>query len=103
MADKLTSTAVLFLNVELLSEFYYNFPRELDLRLGKGLSEAEIERFAAEDPKIKRQLDVVRKKEMLELVLNKIEGLRALEGRAKREMNERRSGKEARGKGWSLF
>lgn len=25
VADKLTSTAVLFLNVELLSEFYYNF------------------------------------------------------------------------------
>ncbi|KAH0553465.1 hypothetical protein GP486_006467, partial [Trichoglossum hirsutum] len=51
VADKLTSTAVLFLNVELLSEFYYNFPRELDIRLGRRLSEAEVERFAREDPK----------------------------------------------------
>jgi len=41
VADKLTSTAVLFLNVELLSEFYYNFPRELDSRLGRQLSEAK--------------------------------------------------------------
>lgn len=99
VSDKLTSTAVLFLNVELLSEFYYNFPRELDLRLGKGLSEAEIERFASEDPKIKRQLDVIRKKDMLELVLRKIEGLRALEGRAKREAHREEKG----GKRWSLF
>jgi dynamin-like GTPase MGM1, mitochondrial len=102
VADKLTSTAVLFLNVELLSEFYYNFPRELDLRLGKGLSEAEIERFASEDPKIKRQLDVIRKKDMLELVLRKIEGLRALEGRAKREAG-RGEREEKSGKRWSLF
>src|SRR5947199_7911145 len=63
VADKLTSTAVLFLNVELLSEFYYNFPRELDIRLGRGLSEAEVERLAREDPKIRRHLEVVRRKE----------------------------------------
>jgi dynamin-like GTPase MGM1, mitochondrial len=95
---------VLFLNVELLSEFYYNFPRELDLRLGpKGLSDADIERFASEDPKIKRQLDVIRKKEMLELVLKKIEGLRALEGRAKREATREDAKGGKSGQRWSLF
>lgn len=83
VADKLTSTAVLFLNVELLSEFYYNFPRELDARLGRHLSKAEIERFAREDPRIKGHLDVIRRKEMLELVLEKIESLRQLEGKSK--------------------
>jgi dynamin-like GTPase MGM1, mitochondrial len=83
IADKLTSTAVLFLNVELLSEFYYNFPRELDVRLGRHLNPAEIERFAREDPRVRRHLDVIRRKEMLELVLEKIESLRQLEGRAK--------------------
>ena len=83
VADKLTSTAVLFLNVELLSEFYYNFPRELDVRLGRHLNAQEIERFAREDPKIRRHIDVIRRKEMLELVLDKIESLRQLEGRAK--------------------
>ena len=83
VADKLTSTAVLFLNVELLSEFYYNFPRELDVRLGRHLNTAEIERFAREDPRIRRHLDVIKRKEMLELVLEKIESLRQLEGRAK--------------------
>ena len=69
-----------------------------------------MERFAAEDPKVKRQLDVIRKKEMLELVLAKIEGLRALEGRAKREaeglaLKSGAGGKKGQGKEgkWSLF
>ena len=84
VADKLTSTAVLFLNVELLSEFYYNFPRELDARLGRHLSESEVERFAREDPKVRKHLDVIKRKEMLELVLEKMESLRMLEGKEKR-------------------
>lgn len=102
VADKLTSTAVLFLNVELLSEFYYHFPRELDLRLGRHLSDAEVERFAREDPRIRRHLDVIQKKEMLELVLQKIESLRQLEGRSKTNTNHLAAAKE-RSKGWRLF
>ncbi|PKY08762.1 mitochondrial dynamin GTPase [Aspergillus campestris IBT 28561] len=106
VADKLTSTAVLFLNVELLSEFYYNFPRELDLRLGRHLSDAEIERFAREDPRIRRHLDVIRKKELLELALQKIESIRQLDGRSSlhRGGKERPAlAKEQRGRGWNLF
>ncbi|KAK2813411.1 hypothetical protein FQN50_000727 [Emmonsiellopsis sp. PD_5] len=102
VADKLTATAVLFLNVELLSEFYYNFPRELDLRLGRHLSDMEIERFAREDPRIRRHLDVIQKKEMLELVLEKIESLRQLEGRSKATVQHVNAAKE-RSKGWKLF
>ncbi|KAL4754956.1 hypothetical protein BDW72DRAFT_85125 [Aspergillus terricola var. indicus] len=110
VADKLTSTAVLFLNVELLSEFYYNFPRELDMRLGRHLSDAEIERFAREDPRIRRHLDVIRKKELLELALQKIESIRQLDGRgagkargSDRERPLGGSGKGERGRGWNIF
>ncbi len=105
VADKLTSTAVLFLNVELLSEFYYNFPRELDIRLGRHLSEAEVERFAREDPKVRKHLDVIRRKEMLEMVLQKIESLRQLEDRAKADIAAERTASAAkqRNKGWSIF
>ncbi|KAL4790867.1 P-loop containing nucleoside triphosphate hydrolase protein [Aspergillus venezuelensis] len=105
VADKLTSTAVLFLNVELLSEFYYNFPRELDMRLGRHLSDAEVERFAREDPKIRRHLDVIKKKELLELALQKIESIRQLDGRGKlREREQGRGGMGKDGKrGWSMF
>ncbi|KAI4087458.1 MAG: hypothetical protein LQ344_006794 [Seirophora lacunosa] len=115
VASKLTATAVLFLNVELLSEFYHNFPRELDARLGRGLARDEVERFAMEDPKVRRHLEVIRRKEMLERVLGKMENLRALEGRERRR-EEVLVGKgrlpppataagdeEKRKKGWGLF
>ncbi len=112
VADKLTSTAVLFLNVELLSEFYYNFPRELDIRLGRGLGESEIERFAREDPKVRRHLDVIRRKEKLELVLEKIESMRQLESVNKKGIQGNLKGEKGlsasgaakeRSKGWSIF
>lgn len=104
-ASKLASTAVLFLNVELLSEFYYNFPRELDLRLGRHLSEEEVERFAKEDPRIRKHLEVIRRKDLLELVLEKMEGLRQLEGRERERTSgagRRRDATEDRRR-WGLF
>ncbi|KAG2415344.1 protein MGM1 [Aspergillus terreus] len=103
VADKLTSTAVLFLNVELLSEFYYNFPRELDMRLGRHLSDAEVERFAREDPRVRKHLDVIRKKELLELALQKIESIRQLDGRSKRNSDRPLPSKEQRSRGWNIF
>ena len=108
VASRLTSTAVLFLNVELLSEFYYNFPRELDQRLGpQRLGPEQMDRFAKEDPKIKRHLDVIRRKELLELVLDKMESLRQLEGREKtkgRPGARKGAADTPRGRGgWGLF
>ncbi|CRG83098.1 hypothetical protein PISL3812_00446 [Talaromyces islandicus] len=106
VADKLTSTAVLFLNVELLSEFYYNFPRELDARLGRHLSDSEVERFAREDGRVRKHLDIIRKKETLELALQKIESLRQLEGRSRssRESGDgAERGREGGTRRWGLF
>ena len=103
VADKLTATAVLFLNVELLSEFYYNFPRELDLKLGRELPKEEVERFAREDGRIGRHLDVVKRKEMLELVLGKMESLRMLEGREVRREEVKKGKGKGREQGWRLF
>jgi dynamin-like GTPase MGM1, mitochondrial len=101
VADKLTSTAVLFLNVELLSEFYYHFPRELDTKLGKGLTDHEIDRFAREDKRVAKHLDVIRRKELLELVLEKCNGLRGLEGRVGREEKTKKSNNNRKNGGWS--
>lgn len=106
VADKLTATAVLFLNVELLSEFYYNFPRELDSRLGRDLSSVEVERFAREDPRVRKHLDVIKKRETLKLALEKIESLRQLDSRsASRSHSTKPSsgGSQERGRGWSIF
>lgn len=102
VATKLASTAVLFLNVELLSEFYYNFPRELDLKLGRHLSNEEVEKFAKEDPKVKRHLEVIRRKELLELVLDKMESLKQLEGREWERSTAGAKKERERGR-WGLF
>jgi dynamin-like GTPase MGM1, mitochondrial len=102
-ASKLASTAVLFLNVELLSEFYYNFPRELDLRLGRHLSDSEVEAFAKEDSKIRSHLEVMRRKELLELVLEKMESLRQLENRERERMGILPKREEKGRSRWGLF
>ncbi|QPG73158.1 hypothetical protein FOA43_000464 [Brettanomyces nanus] len=78
VADKLTQTAVLFLNVELLSDFYYSFPRELESKLSSGLTKEQIDAYAKEDPKVKRHIELQEKKELLELALGKIEDVMAL-------------------------
>lgn len=101
VADKLVATSVLFLNVELLSEFYYNFPRELDARLGRHLSTQDVERFAREDPRIRGHLDVIRRKELLEMVLEKMESLRQLDGRERVRADTLRPRGQREGKGWS--
>lgn len=101
VAAKLTSVSDLFLDAELLSKFYYQFPRMLE-REFRSLDEGTIDRFAREDPKIRRHLDLVRRKEGLEHVLKEMEGLRQLEvrerGRSHRGTQTEDVGK--RRKGW---
>ena len=70
-----------------------------------------MERFAREDKRVARHLDVVRRKELLELVLGKMESLRDLEGREKRREKERVRDKKGKGvqrerekeRGWGIF
>lgn len=76
--SKLTSTSILFLNVELLNDFYYNFPRELDVRFFTDLSMDEIEKLAKEDPKIEQHINLQKRKDLLQLALNKIESILAI-------------------------
>lgn len=79
VADKLTQTAILFLNVELLADFYYKFPRELDRRFFGSLTPEQIEFFAKEDPKVKRHIELQQRKELLEEAQTKIEGVMAVQ------------------------
>lgn len=62
-----------------------------------------MDRFAREDPKIRRHLDVVRRKELLEHVLREMESLRQLEAREKRFSTRKEETKERRKGGWSMF
>ena len=65
--------------MELLSDFYYNFPRELDLKFFSNLSKDEIEKLAKEDPKIKKHIELQERKDILENALSKIESVLAIQ------------------------
>ncbi|OBA20523.1 hypothetical protein METBIDRAFT_43192 [Metschnikowia bicuspidata var. bicuspidata NRRL YB-4993] len=80
VSTKLTSTAILFLNVELLSDFYYNFPRKLDDEFFNNMSRDQLESFAKEDPKVRKHIELQERKDLLETALSKIEGVLAIRG-----------------------
>ena len=97
VASKITSTSILFLNVELLSDFYYNFPRELDLKFFNNLSKDEIEKFAKEDPKIKKHIELQERKDLLENALSKVESVLAVQRTTQKDNTEDRNKKSVFG------
>ncbi|KAF2156699.1 hypothetical protein K461DRAFT_283599 [Myriangium duriaei CBS 260.36] len=107
VASKLAETSELFLTAELVGKFEWLFPREIDAKF-RALTPQQLEQFAREDPKVRRHLDLVRRKDLLDRVLREMEALRALE---QAEGRRRRSGRErdipgdaqADRKRWRLF
>lgn len=71
-ADKLAHTAVMFIWIELLNEFFYLFPREIDNLLYYNLTPAQIKSFAAENPVIQRHLSTQERKFALEKAMDKL-------------------------------
>ncbi|WFD18879.1 mitochondrial dynamin GTPase Msp1 [Malassezia caprae] len=78
VADKLTYTAVMFINIELLAEFFYQFPREIDARLGYDMTHEDMVNFARENPAIRHHIDLQERKSKLEEVMLKLDELTRL-------------------------
>ena len=68
VADKLAYTSSMFINIELLDQFFYQFPREVDSRLLYNLDRKEIVEFARENPVVRKHLDLQERKDKLEEV-----------------------------------
>ncbi|KAK4058297.1 mitochondrial dynamin GTPase Msp1 [Microbotryomycetes sp. JL221] len=96
VAEKLAQTAVQFINIELLVEFFYQFPREIDTRLSYELDRNEVQRFARENPVIRSHLDLQDRKEKLEMVADKLDSLVKLQ-REKAQQNPLRRNETRRG------
>ncbi|TNY17908.1 P-loop containing nucleoside triphosphate hydrolase protein [Rhodotorula diobovata] len=94
VADKLSSTAVQFINIELLVEFFYQFPRDLDNRLSHDLDRAEVLRFARENPAVAKHLALQERKEKLELVADKLDSLVKLQRDKAQQQNPRRGAQQ---------
>jgi hypothetical protein len=78
VADKLAHTSSMFINIELLDQFFYQFPREIDSRLLYDLDRNEIVEFAKENPEIRRHLDLQDRKDKLEEVTKQLNSLSLL-------------------------
>ncbi|KAG4303807.1 hypothetical protein PORY_002787 [Pneumocystis oryctolagi] len=75
VAKKIVDIAVLFVDVELFSEFIHQFPRDLDNQLVYNLTSEQLEKIARENYEVGKQIDLQQKKALLELVLEKIKSL----------------------------
>ncbi|CAA7265555.1 unnamed protein product [Cyclocybe aegerita] len=78
VADKLAYTSAMFINIELLDQFFYQFPREIDSRLLYDLDRKEIVEFARENPVVRRHLDLQERKDKLEEVMKQLNSLSTL-------------------------
>lgn len=78
VADKLAYTSAMFINIELLDHFFYQFPREIDSRLLYDLDRQEIVEFARENPAVRRHLDLQERKDKLEEVMKQLNSLSTL-------------------------
>jgi hypothetical protein len=72
LSEKLTQTAVMFIWFELLNEFFYLLPREIDNHLYYNLSHNQIVEFANENPAVQAHLRLQEKKDALELAMEKL-------------------------------
>ena len=75
VAEKLTTSSTEFLEEELLEGFYKELPRQLDTRF-KDMSPEEVEVLISEDPSTRNHWDIIKRKQLLERVLEEIERLR---------------------------
>ncbi|KAI9324696.1 P-loop containing nucleoside triphosphate hydrolase protein [Zopfochytrium polystomum] len=75
VAEKLTHHAVLFIYVELVNEFFFQIPRDVDNKLYYELDRWQIRQFAMENPAVARHLETQERKETLELVMQKLRAL----------------------------
>ncbi|KAJ7717733.1 P-loop containing nucleoside triphosphate hydrolase protein [Mycena maculata] len=78
VADKLAYTSAMFISIELLDQFFYQFPREIDSRLLYDLDRKEIVEFARENPVVRRHLDLQGRKDKLEEVMKQLNSLSTL-------------------------
>lgn len=62
----------MFIQVELLNEFFFQFPREVDNRLVYEMDRKQIQQFARENPPIQKHLELQERKTKLEEVMDKL-------------------------------
>lgn len=81
----------MFIQVELLNEFFFQFPREVDNRLVYEMDRKQIQQFARENPPIQKHLELQERKTKLEEVMDKLNYL--VKRQADRQSSSNANGK----------
>ncbi|KAJ1725450.1 mitochondrial dynamin GTPase Msp1 [Coemansia erecta] len=92
VAEKLAYNAVLFINYELLQDFFFQFPRELDSNLYYGKTLQQTREFARQNPRVGRQLQLVERRQKLEIVMSRLQELMRQQEAANAESSYGRHG-----------
>ncbi|CAO1624084.1 unnamed protein product [Sympodiomycopsis kandeliae] len=109
VADKLVYTSTMFINIELLSEFFYQFKKELSPALLLSSAEGEegggggVDTFAKENPRIKHHLELQRRKEILADAMEKLNALERIYDDSGRGRGNKHKSGSASSSGWKLF
>ncbi|KAJ1737382.1 mitochondrial dynamin GTPase Msp1 [Coemansia sp. Benny D160-2] len=75
VAEKLAYNVVLFINYELLQDFFFQFPRELDSHMYYGKTLEQTREFASQNPRVGKHLQLLERRQKLELVMTRLQEL----------------------------
>ncbi|KAI5116662.1 hypothetical protein M0805_000811 [Coniferiporia weirii] len=78
VAEKLAYTSAMFIHIELLEHFFYQFPREVGSRLSPDSDHKEMVAFARENPVVRKHLDLQERKDNLEEIMKQLNSLTIL-------------------------
>ncbi|KAJ1674065.1 mitochondrial dynamin GTPase Msp1, partial [Spiromyces aspiralis] len=79
VAEKLTYNAALFINFELLHEFFFQFPRVLDSQIYYAQSPRQAREFANQNPVVRQHLELLDRQRKLEEALAQLRDLMRLQ------------------------
>lgn len=72
LATKLAYTSAMFIDVEMLGEVYHDLPRALERELYYAVRGEDVSRFAEENMGVKKHLEWIKRREVLQSVLEKL-------------------------------
>jgi hypothetical protein len=75
ISEKIANQAMTFIQIELLNEYFFQLPRDVDENMYYSLTRPKIVKFAKENLAICKHLEMQEKKNTLELVLKKLHGV----------------------------
>lgn len=76
LSEKLAQQAMVFIQIELLNEYFFQLPRDVDESMYYNLTRPKITAFAKENPAVSKHLEIQERRKTLEIALQKLRSLK---------------------------